>query len=276
MAITDSYGIDSITTKTPRVPSRIVPYGAGGVGKTSFAAQFPKPVFIIVAGETGLLSLLSAGQLSNVPHFPIVENLDQLYLTLGALSGEHPYQTIVLDSLSALEQVVSDHVCTRDFKGDFGERGFGGYGRGYKMVAQEFDMILKMLEQLWLRGLTIILIGHSHVTTFKNPEGPDFDRYTVNLRDAFWAKVKEWADEVWFMKSGVSIDASERKATGDYVRYLHTLDHPSYDAKSRKGMPATIKLGESAKESYDLVMAAAKAVKLQPQPEKETANADES
>jgi hypothetical protein len=55
--------LQSIVTKGTGLPNRYVVYAVEGFGKTSLAAHYPKPIFIQSRGETGLETLIDAGQL---------------------------------------------------------------------------------------------------------------------------------------------------------------------------------------------------------------------
>ena len=59
-----------VTNTTPSLPSRVVLYAAEKWGKSSFAAHAPKPVVLMTAGETGLLSLIEARNVPAVDHVP--------------------------------------------------------------------------------------------------------------------------------------------------------------------------------------------------------------
>ena len=90
------------TGKTP-APPRVLIYSDPGVGKSSFAATAPKPVFIPL--EDGLDQI-------NCTKFPHVKDFATLIADLKAVRDEeHDFQTLVIDSLSALQNVVSDGVC---------------------------------------------------------------------------------------------------------------------------------------------------------------------
>lgn len=90
------------TGKTP-APPRVLIYSDPGVGKSSFAATAPKPVFIPL--EDGLDQI-------SCTKFPHVKDFATLIADLKAvLNEEHDFQTLVIDSLSALQNVVSDGVC---------------------------------------------------------------------------------------------------------------------------------------------------------------------
>src|SRR4051812_31251234 len=49
------------------LPSRGVIYGPEGTGKTTLGAMFPKPVFLMTRGETGLETLIDAGRVAETP-----------------------------------------------------------------------------------------------------------------------------------------------------------------------------------------------------------------
>ena len=68
-------------------PPRILIHGVHGVGKTTFAAGAPEPVFILT--EDGLGTL-------DVPHFPLARTFDEVMQALAALyTEEHSFGTLV-------------------------------------------------------------------------------------------------------------------------------------------------------------------------------------
>ena len=89
-----------VTTKAPSLPSRVVLYAGEKWGKSSFAAHAPKPLFLMTAGETGLLSLIEAGKVPEVPHLPEdFHSWHKLVDTVRELrDAPHDFQTLVLDT----------------------------------------------------------------------------------------------------------------------------------------------------------------------------------
>lgn len=97
-------------------------YGSEGIGKSTFAALVPNPVF--VQTEDGLSEI-------DCSKFPLAKSFDDVVLQLQAVRDEqHDYGTVVIDSLDWLERLVWDRVCA-----DYGvksiEKADGGYGKGY-------------------------------------------------------------------------------------------------------------------------------------------------
>ena len=82
----------------PRAPL-IVIHGAPEAGKTTFAASAPDAIFI--RAEDGL-------GINNVPTFPVVQTIADVMDAIASLYSEHPYKTVVIDSLSALEPLIWD------------------------------------------------------------------------------------------------------------------------------------------------------------------------
>lgn len=258
--------LERVKTKAEGLASKICLYGLEAEGKSSLAAQFPKPIFLMGRGETGLLSLLSSGQLKDVAYLPgkTTDALDSWFeLTEGlkALMHEkHDYKTVVIDSWSAFERLLTEYLVEKEFKGEWGERGFMSYGKGWAAVQREtaalFDAYLDRLQLE--KKMTIIIIAHTAVKTFKNPEDMDYDRYTGSANEKAWQVIKEKCDEVWFMNTCVEVmqDGNRGKGQGEGTRYLFTRRHAAWDAKSRKGLPPKIKLGKSAAESYAAIRAA--------------------
>ena len=87
--------LDSITTGRQPQPPRIMIYGSEGVGKSTFAASAPKPVF--VQTEDGLSEIDTAT-------FPLCATYADVVEQLKAVrDGEHDFQTLCIDSLDWFE-----------------------------------------------------------------------------------------------------------------------------------------------------------------------------
>ncbi len=94
-----------VTNTAPNLPSRVVLYAAEKWGKSSFAAYAPRPIFLMTAGETGLLSLIEARKVPAVDHFPEdFQTWQRLVNAVRALRDEkHDFQTLVLDTGNGAE-----------------------------------------------------------------------------------------------------------------------------------------------------------------------------
>ena len=88
--------------KQPK-PRRTFVYGVHGVGKSRFAASAPAPIFIQT--EDGL------GEI-DCDRFPLAQSFDAALQALAELyTAEHPYRTVVVDSLDWLERLIHADVC---------------------------------------------------------------------------------------------------------------------------------------------------------------------
>jgi phage nucleotide-binding protein len=97
---------------------KVLVYGHAGAGKTTLAATMPKP--IIISAEGGLLSIKDAGL-----DYIEVNSMDSLMEAFEYVSGEHgaDYQSIVLDSISEIGEVVLIHekAVNKDGRAAYGE-----------------------------------------------------------------------------------------------------------------------------------------------------------
>ena len=63
-------------------------------------------------------------------------------------------------------------ICTRAFDGEWGNKGFGSYSKGYEVALPEWTRFLNALDRLRIeRKMTILALTHTKVKSFKNPEG---------------------------------------------------------------------------------------------------------
>jgi hypothetical protein len=256
-----SFSVKSISQTAPRLPNRVILHGLAGWGKTSFAAQVPGVVFLLVGQETGLWTLMDSGEVGNgVAHFPQpAASVSHVLTSLQSLiDDKHEYTAIAIDSITALEALMANNVCERKFRGDWSD--FYSYGgdQSAKMVALEWEPIIRKMEEVRNRGVGIFLLSHSRVVKFQNPEGADYERWE-SLTKHSWNRLSMWSDMVMFgswdqvvtKKDKKKSDAeSKGKAIGDAKRVMYCERRGAFDAKNRHGLPAEIDCGNSPAEAW--------------------------
>lgn len=110
------------------------------------------PLFLQMKGETGLETLIGAGQLITTPHLPEITTWVDLTDTLNwILESDPAYKTLVIDALSGAERLCHEHVCQRDFDGDWSDKGFMGYMRGYEVALADWRQFLAQLDAIRLK-----------------------------------------------------------------------------------------------------------------------------
>lgn len=248
-----------------RLPSRLIFQAIEGLGKTSFAAQAPAPIFLMARGETGLETLIDANRLPETPHFPEIQSWTETLAALEAIrTKEHQYKTVVLDALNGFERLCHEHVCAASFNNDWTDKGFASYGKGPDVALPEWRMFLSLLDRIREeRRCAVICLAHVRVKTFKNPEGPDYDRYTADMNEKTWGLTHRWADIVLFGNFVIE-SVKERgelrgKGRGGQQRMAYTERHAAWDAKNRHGLPEEIDLGDSPAEAWSNFVKALKA-----------------
>lgn len=242
--------LSQIKTSGSGLPSRIVLHGVEGVGKTSFAAQAPAPIFGQSRGETGLETLIDSKQVKSTAHFPEWKTWQEAIGSLRQLvASDHKYETLVIDTLNGLERLCHEHVCNRDFKGDWTDKGFMGYMRGYEVALSDWRELLALLDQVRAKRIAIICLVHTRVARFSNPEGTDYDRYEPDMHRKTWGLTHKWADMVLFSTFYTVVD-SDGKGQGGQERILYTERHAAYDAKNRSGLPESIGFGPDAATAW--------------------------
>src|SRR4051812_12199161 len=95
----------SIRTGRRQTPDRIMLYGVEGVGKSTFAADAPAPIFI--ASEDGVAHL-------DVPSFPGLGTFQDALDAVRTLTDDpHDYRTAVIDTVDWLEPLMWREICRR-------------------------------------------------------------------------------------------------------------------------------------------------------------------
>jgi hypothetical protein len=208
--------LSKVTNKAPALPSRVVMYAAEKFGKTSFAAHAPRPLFLMTAGETGLLSLLEAGKVPAVDHFPSdFKTWNELIAAVKAVRDEpHDHKTLVLDTGNGAENLCAAHVCDENFGGSWAD--FNSYGRGNEISSKTWAEFLKLLDQVRLaRKMSVLILHHAKVKTFSDPAGKSWDQWRPEAIEKLWALTHKWADVILFGGWEVTVNKKDDKATGE-------------------------------------------------------------
>src|SRR5690554_2132747 len=132
--------LESLVQAAEDKPAIVTILGDAGLGETSLACTFPKPV--VIRGEDGLQSIPKDRR---PPAFPLIDHPDQLWDYLGLLiKDDHEYQTLVIDSVTALERIFVQHVIDSDPKKPKSiQQANGGYGAGVAAVGTMHQRVRK-------------------------------------------------------------------------------------------------------------------------------------
>jgi hypothetical protein len=252
--------LDQISTKAVSKPTAAVVFGPPGIGKTEFGAAFPGCVFLPT--EDGVNTLKTYGRIgAEIPVLPQPDTWDDVLAILREFqSSAHKYKALIVDTFGGIETLCHKHVCNQHYNGDWGEKGFQGYQRGYETSLPEWRLFLNELDNVRTKGMSVVLLGHSEIKPFKSPVTEDYDRYVPAVHHKTWKLTHRWADMVIFYNYHIVIDDSGNRAKGKggNSRILNTEFCAAFEAKNRHGLPAEIDAGDSGEEAYKNLIEAIK------------------
>jgi len=231
--------MDNINKQTAYTKVRMNVTGTDGIGKSTFAAGAPDPIFI--CAEDGLRYI-------SVDHFPVCETYNDMVQQVKELANQdHEYKTVVLDTTDAAERLCQEQVKeTHNIKTIEAL----GYGKGFTESYELFCHILRSLEALSVaKQMHVILLSHVQIRTFSDPEHEPYDRYELNTHKKVASYIRAWVDfnlfanhEFTTVKSGQGFNEKHRGKTFSDDRYLFTQRTAAFDAKSRLQLPPRIDL----------------------------------
>lgn len=214
---------------------KVVVYGPEGIGKSTFASQFPNPLFIDTEGSTKDMDVARTKKPSSWTM--ILEQIQEVRKNPSLC------KTLVVDTIDWAEQMCIEHICTKHNKE--GIESFG-YGNGYVYAKEEFGRFLNRLDDVVEAGINVVLVAHAQMRKFEQPEEMGaYDRYELKLGKKTSSQisplVKEWADMLLFANYktyAVAIDDNGKKYKPQGgKRVMFTSHHPCWDAKNRYGLP---------------------------------------
>lgn len=228
---------DKLIKGKQELPPRMCIYGTHGIGKSTLAAQFPRPIFI--STEDGIDAL-------DVTSFPRAKHVNEVVESIKTLiKEEHDFKTVVLDSVDWLiEPLITSNV---ESSHDAKEL---AYGKGQMMIAEEFREILQGLDALRRkRDMNIVILAHAAVVKFDDPRNDGYDRYQPKLPNRCNSLIQEWVDVLAFAsfkviikKSDAGFNKEKTRGATTGERLLHFVEQPAFVAKNRYSLPDDIEM----------------------------------
>jgi phage nucleotide-binding protein len=226
-------------------------YGAEGIGKTSFASQFPKKLLMLGIKETGYQDLEEAGEVPDGIDFEYVTEWTHF---LKVMKEADDYRTVVIDGISGLQQILFDFVRRTMYSND--TQKFTAYYSGPRQSAPlVFMEIETVFESLRASGTNVILLGHMKTEQVPNALGQAYSTHAPDMDEAVRGILTKWAQAILFMNLDVSFEGKHSNKKGGVAddknsRLMYTTKAPGHWAKNRIGLPDYIGLGGSPSEAY--------------------------
>ena len=186
------------------------------VGKTSFAAQLKKNLFL--ATEIGYNAI------DGITAVPIMKwpDIKMAVKQLKDPKAHEYYDTVTIDTISIAADLCEKFVCAREGVSRINEV---PYGQGWKMVAKELQDTLREITML---GFGLILICHSKekATNIMDADGNAITSVEPDLSKNIYAVANSICDLIAYIN--VEFDAN-----GNSQRWLYTRQTPTIFAGSR-------------------------------------------
>lgn len=223
-----------------RKPLRIVLHGVPKVGKSTWCAGAPNPIFLPF--DDGI-DELEVAKFDSPETFPAAKAIVQ-----RLLAEEHDFETLVLDPISFLDAQIQREVCRRN---GWETIKSPGYNTGEQAAVDEWRTFLALLDRLrGERGMHVILVAHTHVATVKNPLGDDYDKQLPLVEKQVAGLLLGWADMTLFAEHQIATKRSGKgsrpKAFASGLRRLRTTTAGGYEAGNRISLPDPMPLDATA------------------------------
>lgn len=238
-----------------RHPRKTLIYGHGGIGKSTFASRFPRPVFWVTDPGLGTL------RCNKLPKATTLEEFAKWQSVLE--SNLNDFDTLVLDSLGTLEQLIWNHVC-KNYETKTGKIetvkhiGDPAYGAGYQQALRYWNPIFNFLDKMNEKHKKeIILIAHARADTSVNTETMDSLKMMPAVHKYVQTRLDQWCDEIFyaymttFTRMETHGDKVKVKGTkSDGERMMGCVGCGAWMAKNRFDLPLEIEFSYDVYNKY--------------------------
>jgi len=188
-------------------------FGPPKIGKTTFCSQMDVPLFLATEPGTNALE---------VYEYPVPDWKAFCQAAAEIAAGDHPFKTIVIDTVDNLWRFCSVYV--RERNGIQHESDLD-WGKGWDLVKGEFH---RVISKLALLPYGLVLVSHSEEKEFKTRAGT-ISKYVCSLPKGGREVCLNLVDMILFATS-VLTDEGER-------RVLRTRPSENFEAGGRLQLP---------------------------------------
>ena len=214
---------------------KIFLYGSPKIGKSTFASQFDKPLFL--ATEAGLTAL-------DAYQIPIT-SWEEFQEACEALQNEeHDFKTVVIDTVDNLAKFCTDY--TNRINGVNHESDLG-YGKGYSMA---HDRFLKSLTWLSQQNFGLVLVSHENAEIIKTRTS-ELTKMVPTLPKGYRKIVLGAIDLILYAHMVERKDPETEEV--EQIRVLRTKPTENWEAGDRTGrLPEAIRFNfEDFKKAWE-------------------------
>jgi hypothetical protein len=198
-------------------------YGEPKSGKTTIATKFPR--HLLLAFEKGYNAIPGAmAQPINA-----WAEFRKVLRQLQDAAVKEKFETIIVDTADIAYDLCEKYICANAKRSDggFGVDAIGDipFGKGYTMVAKEFDECLRSIVQM---GYGLVLISHAVDKTFTDETGKEFNQIVPTLGSKPRNIVSRMCDIIGYSRGIQNEDGTTTTTTKLFMRGT-----PRYIAGSR-------------------------------------------
>jgi hypothetical protein len=232
--------MEIITGKLAK-PFNVLLIGVHGIGKSTWAANSPNPLFIGAEENDEL----------HAARLPQVKSWTDFEAQLKWIITTKPkYETLVVDTIDSVEKLLHKKILEDDdkSKGNMA-KAMGGYGAAYDYAMNEMTRIRDTYFKAIRDDLkmNIIILSHSKKTTATDTIlGFQYDSYEMALHQKTQNVFADWVSAVFFANyltyRADDKDTTKGFAVGAGERVLLTEKRPGHLGKNRFNLPYQLPL----------------------------------
>lgn len=236
-----------------------------GYGKTSLAAQWPEPEFIVHPRDRSVITLMNNKLL--LPR-PVQLTKDWIGTVLAVeRAASSSSKTVVLESLQYIEDQAFRHCCAIDFQNNFtDQQGWLNYAAGERTTARKYwPHLLDAIDMVLAAGKHFIMTGHTYLKGTKNPRGNDYEADSPVVSSPIWNVTTPIIQCICHIGMVVELQEVKKQKpetklkVADDRKVLVMYPTATYKgAKNKWGIQTDIECGASAETTYVNLANAAK------------------
>lgn len=216
---------------------KAVVYAPSGAGKTTFGATCPKPIF--ASAEGGLLSIAHIN-----PEYVEIKTIQDLRdLLLYLKKGEHSYETVVLDSITEISEIIKVGIEKKS---------------GKSMTLQDFGTLSKTIREI-LRGFRDLPMHVLFIALEKQEKDGDVVvRYVPDLSGKSSTEIAQFMDIVGYLtidqatqERRIITNTNSKTLSKDRTRMIGNSTEPDFSKwiEAVKGLVVTHEEEETVYET---------------------------